>query len=133
MSAEFLSPGISNTDFEVRDTINLPVIPVGNLSTLKEIQDKHQQVFFTPALPYAWFYENHIEFDPIFSELPEKFVKNIRKLSPLPADIVDGFYGNQAFWNRTLWTIPAELWVPFCKHIGGKGYFDTLHNGSNSC
>ena len=118
-------PGISNTDFEVVNSVKLDTIPIGKLSTLKEFQENHQQIFFTPALPYVWFYENHIDFDPLFSELPEKYLKHIKKLSPLPLDTLDGFYGTQAYWNRTLWTIHADLWVPFCKQIGGKGYFDT--------
>jgi len=122
---QFLTPGISDSDFETRKGVELHTLPVGQLSTLKEFQDKHQQVFFTPAILYSWFYEHHIDFDPLFSDLPEKYTKHIRKLSLLPADIIDGFYGTQAYWNRTLWTIPSEIWVHFCKHIGGKGYFDT--------
>jgi len=128
MSNEFLKPGIFDADFETRGAVNIGTIPLGRLSTLKEFQDTHQQIFFTPALPYAWFYENHIDFDPLFSDLPDKYIKNINKLSPLPADIVDGFYGNQAHWNRTLWTVHSDLWVPFCTHISNKGYFDTKHN-----
>ena len=126
MGTDFLPSGISNTrDFETRKSVELRTLPVGHLSTLKEFQDRHQQVLFSPAIPYAWFHENHIDFDPLFSDLPDKFVKNVCKLSPLPADIVDGFYGNQAFWNRTLWSVPTDIWVSFCEHIGGKGYFDT--------
>ena len=125
MSSDFLEPGIISADSELVNSIQIDTIPVGKLSTLKEFQDTQQQVFFTPALPYAWFYENHIDFDPIFSELPEKLLKNIKKLSPLPGDIVDGFYGSQAYWNRTLWTIHSDLWLPFCQQIAGKGYFDT--------
>ena len=126
MSTNFLTPGITNADFETVSDVSLETIAIGRLSTLKEFQDAHQQVFFTPALPYAWFHENHITFDPIFSDIPEQYRKHIKKLSPLPAPIVDGFYGNQERWNNTLWTIPSELWVPFCRQIGGKGYFDTV-------
>ena len=122
---EFLQPGITNADFEVRENISLQTVAIGQLSTLKEFQDKHQQVFFTPALPYVWFYENHMTYDPLFSDLPDKYTKYIRKLSLLPLDIVDGFYGNQLYWNKTLWTIHADLWESFCKLVGGKGYFDT--------
>ena len=125
MSTNFLTPGIVSTDFEVVNGISLETLAVGRLSTLKEFQDKYQQIFFTPALPYAWFYENHIDFDPLFSGLPEKYFRHIKKLSPLPLPIIDGFYGTQSHWNRTLWTIPADLWVPFCKQLAGKGYFDT--------
>jgi len=78
-------------------SVNIDTIPVGKLSTLKEFQVNQQQVFFSPALPYVWFYENHIDFDPLFSELPEKYLKHIKKLSPLPLDVVDGFYGYDNF------------------------------------
>ena len=126
--SKFLQPGISNADFETVSSVSLDTISTGQLSTLKEFQEKQQQIFFTPALPYVWFYENHIDFDPLFSDLPEKYTKHVKKLSLLPANIVDGFYGNQAHWNRTLWTIPAELWLSFCKQLAGKGYFDTKQN-----
>ena len=125
MATEFLTPGVTNGDFETRKDISLQTVAIGQLSTLKEFQDKHQQIFFTPALPYVWFYEKNITFDPLFSDLPDRYAKHIRKLSLLPLDIVDGFYGDQAYWNRTLWTIHADLWEPFCKLVGGKGYFDS--------
>jgi hypothetical protein len=122
---QWQEPGVFSGDFETIKAIDLGTIPVGSLSTLKEFQDTHKQVLFTPAIPYAWAYEQHIGFDPVFSDLPARYHKLIRKLSLLPEIIVDGFYGNQAYWNKTLWTIPEEAWVAFCKHIGGKAFFDT--------
>lgn len=122
----FLPSGItSSDDFEVVKHIDVGTISTASLSTLKEFQETHQQVFFTPAIPYAWFYENDIDFDPLFSDLPERYRKHIKKLTTLPAPIIDGFYGNLSFWNQTVWVIPAELWIPFCERMGGKGFFDT--------
>jgi hypothetical protein len=122
----FLPSGINNTqEFEVVKHIDVDTVSVGSLNSLKEFQDTHQQVFFTPAVPYAWFYELGVNFDPLFSDLPDRYRKHIKRFSPLPLPVADGFYGNQAFWNNTIWTMPAELWIPFCKQMGGKGYFDT--------
>ena len=122
---DFKDPGVFTADYETVKSVQLATLPVGKLDTLKDFQDKNQHIFFTPAIPYAWAYEQRINFDPLFSDIPEKYRKQIKQLSLLPADIVDGFYGNQAYWNRTLWTIPAEQWLAFCKHIGGKGFVDT--------
>jgi len=128
VSEEFKPSGIESADFEcVSSSIlsELGVIGVGSMSTLKDFQETHQHVFFTPAIPYGWFAELELQFDVLFSDLPDRYRKHIKRLSILPAPIIDGFYGDQSFWNYTLWTIPAELWIPFCKQIAGKGYFDT--------
>jgi len=123
---KFLTPGVVSAEFEIVKKYTPETIPVGKIDTLKDFQEKHQLIYFTPGIVYAWAHENQLDFDPLFSDLPDKYRKSINKLSLLPADIVDGFYGNQAFWNKTLWTIPSHLWVGFCQFVAGKAYFDTV-------
>ncbi len=55
---------------EIETLLHHKIESLGNLLV------QHEQVLFTPCIPYAFFYENGIEQTPIFGDdVPSKYVR----------------------------------------------------------